>query len=259
MSIAMPEKFSYKYLANGEIKNLEFDLYYLHSGKGKDCTFGKKSHYEVVNFRNSWRKKTGLHIEGRYNPGNEGVFESKSLDWMRCDAYLTGVEIGECIESHIDLGDLNILLLPPSRSLGKKAVYKNEHLGSIVGLGAHNHLSLLGYNLQIISSLSCSEFLEELLFSATSIIFVDETIMEGKTLGPIVEQLAKVCVQMNIQPPKFSVCTDFRKSREPIENKFPRRRDHGWKQRVTRDQHPDEPDWIRINKSIIDLLENVEE
>jgi hypothetical protein len=258
MSFAM-QKFSYKYSANGEIKNLEFDLYFLNSGKGKDCTFGKKSHHDVVDFRNSWRKKTGLPIEGRFNPGGEGIFESKSLDWMRCKAYLTGVEIGGCIESSIELGDLNILLLPPSISLGNKAVYKNEHLGSIVGLGAYNHLSLLGYNLQIISSLSCSEFLEDLLPFATSIIFVDETIMSGKTLGRIVEQLAKVCVKMNIQSPKFSVCTDFRKSGAPIEVNFLPRTEYGWNQRVTRDQHSDEPDWIRINKSITDLLENFEE
>jgi len=262
------ERFSYKYkveyqinlaISESKINSLNFDLRYLNSGMGRECTYGIKSHYDVVNFRNSWRRKTGADIQGKYNPGDEGEFESKSLDWMRCEAYLAGIEIGECIESNTELGELNVLLFPPSRSLGKKAVIQNNHLGSIVCLGAYNHLKLLGFNLEIISNLSCSDYIYGLFQSAESLIFIDETIMSGKTLGRTVSDLAKICANLDVNIPPFSVYTDFRKSSTPIKHNFPNRTGYGFKKRVTRDQHPAEPNWFEINDHMINLLENHEE
>ena len=202
------QKMKFDYKSNGELKSLNFDLNFLHAGTGKECLFGHKSHHDVVDFRNAWRNKTGLHKQGRWNPGSQGPYESKSMSEMRSEVYYNGVFMGEKIADFSDIESQICLWLPPSNSK-KDAREKHEHMGTIFGLGSYNSLTRSGYDVQLISDINASDYFHDLFLSDISLIFVDETLMEGKTVVPRVMQIAKICTDLDINPPSFSICVDF--------------------------------------------------
>ena len=248
------KEMKFEYRSNGDLKSLKFPIKFLHSGSGKECHFGEKSHYDVVDFRNAWRDKIGLHTEGRWNPGTQGIYESMELYEMRAEVYHNGVLMGEKIADFSDVERSICLWLPPSNSKNY-ARENHEHIGTIFGLGVHNSLTRSGFKVELISRINSSDYFFELFSSEVSLIFVDETLMDGKTVASSVMQLAKVCTDFNISPPQFTVCVDFRKAHKVDQNLiFPNRTDYGYTSRKTRDDPPQFLDWSKLISELNDII-----
>jgi hypothetical protein len=249
------KKMKFDYRSNGELKSLHFDLFFSHSGHGRECLFGEKSHYDVVDFRNAWRDKTGLPKQGRWNPGSQGSYESMTLSEMRSEVYFNGVNMGQNIENFFDIGKKICLWLPPSNSQ-RDGREKHEHMGTIFGLGSYNSLTQIGFDVELISEINASDFFLELFSSDISLIFVDETLMDGNTVISKAMTLASICTDLNINPPSFSVFVDFRKARKVDEGlAFPNRTNYGFTSRKTRDASPEFPDWSKLLNELHQLIE----
>ena len=248
------QRMQFDYRSNGELKTLEFNLCYFHAGHGKDCLYGKKSHHDVVEFRNAWRDKTGLHKQGRRNPGSQGSYGSMTISEMRSEVFFNGVLMGEQIADFSDIESKICLWLPPSNSK-RDAREKHEHMGTIFGLGSYNSLIRSGYDVELISEVNASDYFYDLFSSNTSLIFVDETLMDGKTVVPRVMKIAKICTDLNITPPSFSVCVEFKKAHKiDQELFFENHTRYGFRSRKKRDASPEFPDWGKLISELNDLI-----
>lgn len=252
--MAYMKNIKFDYRSNGELKSLDFNLFFSHAGSGNECIFGEKSHHDVVDFRNAWRNKTGLPKQGRWNPGRQGPYESMTISQLRSEIYYNGVSMGENIADFSDIEQKICLWLPPSNSK-RDGRERHEHMGTIFGLGSYNSLIQSGFEVELISHINASDYFFELFSSDLSLIFVDETLMDGRTVISSVMQLAKICTDLNISPPSFSVCVDFRKANVVDQRlNFPNRTDYGFTSRKTRDASPEFPDWSKLISELNDLI-----
>lgn len=252
--MAYMKNLKFDYRSNGELKCLDFKFFFSHSGIGNECIFGEKSHHDVVDFRNAWRDKTGLPKQGRWNPGRQGRYGSMTLSELRSEVYYNGVSMGEKIADFSDIEQKICLWLPPSNSK-RDGRERHEHMGTIFGLGSYNSLIRSGFDVELISNINASDYFFELFSSDMSLIFVDETSMDGTTVISNVMQLAKICTDLNISPPSFSVCVDFRKAHDVDQRLgFPNRTDYGFTSRKTRDASPEFPDWSKLISELNDLI-----